>query len=58
MRENIANRNEQYELSDKIMKPTSNPTYYEDLMKELEEAPNRSWFQQQVNKWKGALRFQ
>ncbi|KAB8293014.1 hypothetical protein EYC80_007376 [Monilinia laxa] len=47
-----------YPLTSKIMKPASNPTYYEDLVKELEEAPNRSWFQQQVNKWKGALRFQ
>ncbi|ESZ96798.1 hypothetical protein SBOR_2799 [Sclerotinia borealis F-4128] len=47
-----------YPLTSKIMKPASNPTYYEDLIKELEEAPHRSWFQQQVNKWKGALRFQ
>ncbi|APA14348.1 predicted protein [Sclerotinia sclerotiorum 1980 UF-70] len=47
-----------YPLTSKTLKPASNPTYYEDLVKELEEAPKRSWFQQQVNKWKGALRFQ
>ncbi|CAD6455268.1 340cb978-78a1-406e-a15b-6d92b08687df [Sclerotinia trifoliorum] len=47
-----------YPLTSKTLKPTSNPTYYEDLVRELEEAPKRSWFQQQVNKWKGALRFQ
>ena len=39
------------------MKPASNPTYYTDLIKELQEAPKRSWFQSMINKWKGFLRF-
>lgn len=47
----------QYPLSEKFIKPASNPTYYTDLMKELEEAPKRSWLQSTINKWKGSLRF-
>lgn len=38
------------------MRPTSNPTYYDDLLKELEQAPQRSWFATQITKWKGFLR--
>ncbi|MCJ1405585.1 hypothetical protein MMC11_008813 [Xylographa trunciseda] len=45
-----------YPLSQNLMKPQSNPTYYENLIKELDEAPTRSWFARQVNKWKGSLR--
>ncbi len=47
----------QYPLSEKMMRPASNPTYYEGLLKELDEAPKRSWFQSVVNRWKGSLRF-
>lgn len=39
------------------MRPASNPDYYDNLVKELDEAPNRSRFQSWVNKWKGFLRF-
>ncbi|MCJ1286183.1 hypothetical protein MMC26_005528 [Xylographa opegraphella] len=46
----------QYPLSDHLLKPQSNPQYYDNLVKELEEAPTRSWFQRQINKWKGSLR--
>ncbi|KAG9230304.1 hypothetical protein BJ875DRAFT_507402 [Amylocarpus encephaloides] len=46
----------QYRLGDLIMKPQSNPTHYADLVKELEEAPNRSWFGNMINQWKGSLR--
>jgi cytochrome b pre-mRNA-processing protein 6 len=48
----------QYPITGSLMKPASNPTHYTDLVKELEEAPERSWFSQQMNKWKGFLRFQ
>ena len=48
----------QYPITGLLMKPASNPTYYTDLMKELEEAPERSWFGRAVNRWKGFLRFQ
>ncbi|MCJ1381512.1 hypothetical protein MMC17_004623 [Xylographa soralifera] len=45
-----------YPLSEHLMKPQSNPKYYDNLITELEEAPTRSWFQRQINKWKGSLR--
>lgn len=47
----------QYPLSDALIKPASNPTYYQDLLKELQEAPQRSWFGRIINSWKGFLRF-
>ena len=40
-----------------MMRPASNPDYYDNLVKELDEAPNRSRFQSWLNKWKGFLRF-
>ncbi|KAL2057693.1 hypothetical protein ABVK25_002077 [Lepraria finkii] len=46
-----------YPLSERTMKPASNPKYYDDLLKELNEAPTRSWFQSMVSRWKGFLRF-
>ncbi|KAM0716975.1 hypothetical protein Q7P37_006827 [Cladosporium fusiforme] len=33
-----------HRLSDSIMHPTSNPDHYTALAKELEEAPDRTWF--------------
>lgn len=39
------------------MKPTRNPTYYTDLVRELEEAPNRGFWARLTNKWKGMVRF-
>ena len=47
----------QYPLSAKIMKPASNPEYYVNLMKELDEAPKRSWSNSVIARWKGFLRF-
>ncbi|KAI9834196.1 MAG: hypothetical protein M1819_003034 [Sarea resinae] len=46
-----------YPTSAVLTRPASNPTYYEDLLAELEAAPQRSWFDRQLNKWKGFLRF-
>ncbi|KAK4695366.1 cytochrome b pre-mRNA-processing protein 6, partial [Lecanoromycetidae sp. Uapishka_2] len=46
-----------YPLSERMMKPVSNPEYYVNLMKELNEAPNRSWFNSVIARWKGFLRF-
>ncbi|MCJ1247712.1 hypothetical protein MMC30_004927 [Trapelia coarctata] len=46
-----------YPLSQHIMKPLSNPEYYDTLLHELQEAPNRSWFGAMINKWKGYIRF-
>lgn len=39
------------------MKPKSNPDYYQDLVKELEEAPNRTFLQRMGKKLGGMLRF-
>ena len=47
----------QYPLSERMMRPASNPNYYDSLLKELSEAPTRSWFKSMVNRWKGSLRF-
>ncbi|RQM07577.1 hypothetical protein DH86_00002032, partial [Scytalidium sp. 3C] len=41
-----------YRQMGSLLKPASNPTYYEDLIKELEEAPTRSWFGRWKNKWR------
>ncbi|PQE32387.1 hypothetical protein CJF32_00001141 [Rutstroemia sp. NJR-2017a WRK4] len=46
-----------YPLSDKIMKPASNPNLYQDLLKELEAAPTRTYFQGLINRWKKMVRF-
>lgn len=51
-------RANQYPIQGSLLKPASNPTYYEDLIKELEEAPTRSWFGRWKNKWRGFVRFQ
>ena len=39
------------------MKPASNPAYYDELVKELQEAPTRSWLSRLVKRWKGMIRF-
>lgn len=41
----------------RLMKPRSNPTHYTDLIKELEEAPNRSWFGRMTKRLGGLIRF-
>ncbi|KAL9609572.1 MAG: hypothetical protein Q9167_005665 [Letrouitia subvulpina] len=46
----------QYPLSDKIMKPQSDPIHFERLLKELDEAPNRPWWQMQWLRLKGMVR--
>ena len=38
------------------MRPKSNPTYYEDLLKELEEGPRRSWFNRMMLRISGLVR--
>ncbi|KAB5533459.1 hypothetical protein GE09DRAFT_1227475 [Coniochaeta sp. 2T2.1] len=45
-----------YRISGSLMKPKSNPTHYTDLMKELEEAPTRSWFGRIGKKLGGLIR--
>ncbi|KAI4206396.1 MAG: hypothetical protein LQ346_001105 [Caloplaca aetnensis] len=50
-------KSSQYPLSDRLMKPLSDPEHYEKIVKELEEAPKRSWFGRLVNRWKGMIRW-
>lgn len=40
-----------------LRRPSSDPEHYDVLVKELEEAPNRSWFGGLVKRIKGSLRF-
>lgn len=41
-----------------MLKPRSNPTYYDDLMRDLDAAPTRSWVQRAGLKLKGMFRWQ
>ncbi|RFU24573.1 hypothetical protein B7463_g11761, partial [Scytalidium lignicola] len=55
----LGNRYRQmYPIKGSLLQPASNTTHYTDLMKELEEAPTRSWFGRMTNRWRGFLRFQ
>jgi len=47
----------QYPVPPQVLLPTRNPTYYADLIAELEQAPSRSWWQRTVNRWKGFIRW-
>ena len=38
------------------MKPASSPNYYEELRKELDEAPNRSWIGRVAKRLRGLIR--
>ncbi|KAI9738335.1 MAG: hypothetical protein M1834_008833 [Cirrosporium novae-zelandiae] len=46
-----------YALSDNTLKPLSNSDYYKNLIIELDEAPNRSWFGRTIRRWTSYLRF-
>ncbi|KAK4446129.1 cytochrome B pre-mRNA-processing protein 6 [Podospora aff. communis PSN243] len=45
-----------YPLTARTMQPKSNPTYFNDLLAELEEAPSRSWTTKIAKKLKGMFR--
>ncbi|KAK3385281.1 hypothetical protein B0H63DRAFT_449348 [Podospora didyma] len=46
-----------HKIRDGLMQPKSNPTYYKDLITELEVAPTRTWLGRLKNKFKGVIRF-
>lgn len=46
-----------YPIPTKLRHPRSMPTYYDDVLKEMDEAPSRTWFQSLMNRIKGSLRF-
>jgi cytochrome b pre-mRNA-processing protein 6 len=56
MDEDSADRR-QYPARPSMFEPKSNPTYYKDLVKELEEAPNRSWLGRIAKRLSGMIRF-
>jgi cytochrome b pre-mRNA-processing protein 6 len=39
-----------------LRNPKSSPTYYDDLVKEMQEAPDRTWFGSAMKRIKGSLR--
>ncbi|KAL5598309.1 hypothetical protein BROUX41_003632 [Berkeleyomyces rouxiae] len=47
-----------YPLVGRILEPRSQPTYYADLLREIDEVPTRSWFTRFVTRWAGAFRLQ
>jgi len=46
-----------YEIYGTLLEPQSNPTYYADLITELEEAPKRSWLGRVGKRLGGMVRF-
>ncbi|RJE27265.1 hypothetical protein PHISCL_00396 [Aspergillus sclerotialis] len=47
-----------YPLPPHIRRPASNPDYYDNLIKEFEEAPKRDWFGRLKKLIAGKIRFQ
>jgi len=39
-----------------MLEPNSQPTYFKDLVREIEEAPNRSWFERIGKRLSGMIR--
>ncbi|KEF62051.1 uncharacterized protein A1O9_00023 [Exophiala aquamarina CBS 119918] len=46
-----------YPIPQAVRYPQSSPNHYNDLIKELDEAPDRTWAASFVKRLKGALRF-
>ncbi|KAK1487316.1 hypothetical protein CCUS01_03661 [Colletotrichum cuscutae] len=47
-----------FPLNGELLKPESQPTYFQDLLRELEEAPTRGWLQNMSKKLSGMFRLQ
>ncbi|RPA79787.1 hypothetical protein BJ508DRAFT_363016 [Ascobolus immersus RN42] len=47
---------QKYPVTDHILRPASNPDYYQKLVDEIDEAPKRSWLGRKINAWKGWIR--
>jgi len=45
-----------YPLPESVRRPASQPSYYDALLKELDDAPKRGWMGRMINSWKGFLR--
>lgn len=54
----IENRySKDYPMPQTLRNPASQPKHYDDLVKELEEAPDRTWLGGVMKRIKGSLRF-
>ncbi|KAI2634427.1 hypothetical protein GGS21DRAFT_517754 [Xylaria nigripes] len=47
-----------YPITGSLLQPKSNPTYFTDLLRELEEAPSRSFLDRLLLRLKGIVRIQ
>ncbi|KAI0121719.1 hypothetical protein BJ170DRAFT_687957 [Xylariales sp. AK1849] len=47
-----------YPITGSLLEPKSNPTYFVDLVREMEEAPNRSFLDRILLRVKGIIRLQ
>jgi len=47
-----------YPLQNSLLTPQSKPNHYADLVKELDEAPTRSFWARLSNQWRGFARFE
>lgn len=47
---------DKYKLTGPMLEPTSQPTYFTDLVREIEEAPKRSWLQRMGLRLSGMIR--
>ncbi|KAF2470345.1 uncharacterized protein BDR25DRAFT_303872 [Lindgomyces ingoldianus] len=47
-----------YPVSPGLLKPVSNPEYYDRLMAEIEKAPTKSWLRAKLDEWKMKVRWQ
>lgn len=56
--QNLLTRLQQYKLQGPMLHPKSQPTYFDDLVREIEEAPNRSWFGRLGKRLSGMIRLQ
>jgi cytochrome b pre-mRNA-processing protein 6 len=45
-----------FPIPPQVRRPSYHPTHYDDIVKELEEAPNRSFFTNFWNRLKGSVR--
>jgi hypothetical protein len=41
-----------------MLEPNSQPTYFEDLLREIEEAPKRTWLERVGKRLSGMIRLQ
>ncbi|KAJ6443492.1 DNA-directed RNA polymerase III [Purpureocillium lavendulum] len=49
---------DRYKLKGPMLEPKSQPTYFEDLVREIEEAPRRTWLERLGKRLSGIIRLQ